>query len=63
MQERIDDSLRFGVPNVWMIHPRARRAWICTAEGNLEVPSGLLRTREPEIELPLAEIFESMALG
>jgi Uma2 family endonuclease len=62
MQERIDDYLRFGVAHVWMIHPRARRAWTCTHEGNFEARGGRLRTEAPEIELPLPEIFDSMAL-
>jgi Uma2 family endonuclease len=62
MQERIDDYLRFGVPYVWIINPRARRAWTCMLEGNLEVRDSMLRTREPDIVIPLAEIFESMGM-
>jgi Uma2 family endonuclease len=60
MQERIDDYLRFGVPNVWLIDPRTRRAWTCTVEGNLEAKDARLRTQHPPIDVDLARIFHSM---
>ena len=56
MQERIDDLLRFGVPYLWLIDPRTRKAWRCTAEGMLEVKE--LRTETPAITVPVAELFE-----
>jgi Uma2 family endonuclease len=57
MQERIDDYLAFGVEYVWVIDPRARRAWIYRLEGMHEVRDGILRTRNPDIEIPLADVF------
>jgi len=57
MQERIDDYLRFGVSCVWVINPRNRRGWIYTSDGMTEAKDGLLRTQNPEITVPLAEIF------
>jgi Uma2 family endonuclease len=56
MQERIDDYLAFGVPYVWLIHPRTRRAFVYTIEGVREVKDGVLRTEKPEIRVPLSEL-------
>jgi Uma2 family endonuclease len=56
MQERIDDYLAFGVRYVWVIDPGTRRAWHCTTGGTQEVHE--LRTADPEIALPLADLFD-----
>jgi Uma2 family endonuclease len=56
-QQRIDDYLRFGVPYVFVINPRDRRAWTYTTEGSVEIRDGVLRTENPSLEVPLAEIF------
>ena len=58
MQERIADYLLFGVPHVWLLDPRTRRAYTYTAEGMHEVKDGVLRTRGPDIAVPLAELFD-----
>lgn len=60
MQERIDDYLEFGVRYVWVIDPRKQRAWIYTAGGAQEAREGVLRTADPEIVVPLREIFASL---
>jgi len=60
MQERIDDYLNFGVRYVWVIDPRTHRAWAHTKDGNQEAKDGILRTLDPEIELPLPEIFQAL---
>jgi Uma2 family endonuclease len=57
LQERIDDYLNFGVPYVWVINPRSLRAFVHTAEGNYEAKDGILRTVNPDIVIPLAELF------
>ncbi len=57
MQERIDDYLQFGVRYVWVLDPRTRRAYSFTREGMREASEGVLRTVDPEIVVPLAEIF------
>ena len=57
MQERIDDYLRFGVPHVWVLDPRTKRAYDYGATGMQEAGDGMLRMAKPEIEVPLAEIF------
>lgn len=57
MNIRIDDYLAFGVPYVWIIDPQTRKAWIYTSAGMTEVRDGVLRTHEPEIAVPLQELF------
>ena len=60
MHDKIADVLEFGVRFVWLIDPRARRAWIYTAAGSHDIRDGLLRTDNPEIVVPLAEIFAEL---
>lgn len=60
VQERIDDYLAFGVRYVWVISPRSRRAFVYTADGMHEAQDGILRTEDPEIVVPLAEVFASL---
>jgi Uma2 family endonuclease len=57
MQERIDDYLGFGVEYVWVVDPRSQRAWIYRLEAMHEVRDGVLRTANPDIEVPLASVF------
>jgi Uma2 family endonuclease len=57
MQQKIDDYLKFGVPYVFVLDPRDRRAWACTKDGNTEIRDGELRTENPSLAVPLAEIF------
>lgn len=56
MQERIDDYLAFGVRYVWLLHPGTRRAFVYTLEQMHEVKDGVLRTENPDIRVPLAEL-------
>jgi Uma2 family endonuclease len=58
VQERIDDYLQMGVPMVWVLDPDTKRAYTATsADGLREAKSGVLRTENPVLELPLSEIF------
>ena len=57
MQEKIADYLGFGVRYVWLVNPQSKRAYVYTSEGMTEVKDGVLRTREPEIAVPLEEVF------
>ncbi len=57
VQERIDDYLKFGVEHVWVINPRDQRAWSYNKAGSTEILDGVLRTENPALEVPLAEIF------
>ena len=56
MQERIDDYLSFGVPYVWVVDPRIKRAYVYTSEATHEVKD-VLRTRNPDIAVALSELF------
>jgi Uma2 family endonuclease len=56
MQERVGDFLRFGVPYVWILDPRTRKAFRCTLESMFEVAE--LRTDNPEIVIPIAALFD-----
>ncbi len=58
MQERIDDYLAMGVPHVWLLDPRARRGFIYTPGEMREAKDGILRTANPEIAVPMAELFD-----
>ena len=60
MQDKIADFLQFGVAYVWVIDPESRRAWIHTADGSQEVKDGLLRTSDPDIAVPLSELFSAL---
>ncbi len=60
VQDKIDDYLTFGVRYVWVLDPIRRRAWVHTAAGSYEAKDGVLRTENPEIAVPLAEIFAAL---
>ena len=57
MQEKIDEYLAFGVPYVWIVNPPTRKAWVYTAQGATPVRDGFLRAANPEIAVPLEELF------
>ena len=57
LQEKIDDYLAFGVAFVWIIDPRRRAGIVHTVEGSWEARDGVMKTSDPNIELPLDELF------
>jgi Uma2 family endonuclease len=58
MTERVDDYLAFGVPYVWVIDPRRRRAEIHAHCGIHQMKDGMLWTADPEILVPLEQLFD-----
>jgi Uma2 family endonuclease len=58
MQEKIDDYLHFGVPYIWIVNPRLRKGYVATKAGMVEAASGVLETSDPDIRVPVAELFE-----
>jgi Uma2 family endonuclease len=56
IQDRLDDYFAMGVPYVWVVNPRTRRAWIYKPDSITEAKDGVLRTRDPEIAVPLREV-------
>lgn len=60
MQDRIDDYLAFGVPNIWILDPVARRAYVCSRQGLREPEDGTLRASGTPIEISLPELFQEL---
>ncbi len=60
LQERFDDYLAMGVPNIWVLDPASRRGWRVTREGHFEALDGVLRTGDGRVEMRMADLF---ALG
>ena len=60
VQQRVEDYLEMGVPYVWVLDPKTKACWTVTRpEGWREEKSGVLKTVNPSIEVPLAEIFSA----
>ena len=60
LRQKIDDYLKFGVPYVWVIDPETRKADVYT-QGHFYAATDLvLRTEDPAIEVPLAELFKAL---
>ena len=54
--ERMADYFAFGVPYVFLLDPKTRKAWRCTPGATIEVPE--LRTENPAMVVPLADLFD-----
>jgi Uma2 family endonuclease len=54
--ERCNDYLKMGVPYVWILDPKDRKAWRCVSGEIQEVTE--LRTENPEIVVPMEALFE-----
>jgi len=58
VEVRIQDFLLMGVPSVWVLDPLTRQAYIATAaDGLREIKTGVLRTEDPVLEMPLAGLW------
>jgi Uma2 family endonuclease len=57
MQHKLADYVAFGVPNIWVIDPRSRRAYVYSKTGMHEAQD-VLETENPKISIALPEIFE-----
>lgn len=57
MQQRVDDYLSFGVRYVWLIDPKTCRAWVYQPEGMYDACDRVLRTQDPDITVPLGELW------
>jgi hypothetical protein len=60
MQERVDDYRTFGVPNIWVLDPVKRRAYICTLGDFREPKDPILEVALSPIRVPLTEIFADL---
>jgi Uma2 family endonuclease len=57
MEEKLGDYFAAGVEIVWVIDPVRGTAALHTAAGSENVRDGVLRSRDPGIEIPLAEVL------
>jgi Uma2 family endonuclease len=60
VRKKIDEYLAFGVSYVWLIDTERRRADVYTASLIYEAKDGVLRTEDPAIEVPLADLFQAL---
>ena len=60
LQERVTDYLTFGVPNVWVLDPSTRKAWVCDRSGFHEPQDEVLAAAGTEIAVPLRELFAEL---
>ena len=54
---KVTDYLDFGVPYVWVIDPRTKSATVYTDKEVTSPADGILRTQNPDLAVPLAELF------
>ena len=52
-----DDYLNFGAPYIWIVNPWNGKAYVVIQAGMVEAKSGLLETRDPDIAVPLNDLF------
>lgn len=60
MQERVDDYLDFGVPNIWILDPAAQRAYVCSNRDFREPADGVLEVANSPIRIVLADLFADL---
>jgi Uma2 family endonuclease len=56
-QDRLDEYLQFGVPNIWVIDPWKHRGWRVTVEVWATAQDGVMRTDDDRIAMPLADVL------
>jgi Uma2 family endonuclease len=60
MQDRVDDYRAFGVPNIWILDPVKRRAYVCML-GDFREPEGdILEVPLSSIRIPLRDLFSDL---
>jgi Uma2 family endonuclease len=60
IQERVEDYLAMGVPTVWVVDPRRRRAYAALSTGILQPAPTELTVANTEIRVPIADIFAEL---
>jgi Uma2 family endonuclease len=57
MQERVDDYIRMGVKNIWLIDPISRHAYVATPGGFQQPSNAEFTVPGTPIRISLAEVF------
>jgi Uma2 family endonuclease len=60
IQERVEDYLAMGVPAVWVVDPRRRRAYEATPNGALQPAPTELTIAGTEVRVPVPDIFAEL---
>ncbi len=60
MQERINDYRAFGVPNIWVLDPVGRRAYVCSYGDFREPENKILTIDLSPIRIPLQDLFADL---
>lgn len=58
--EKLKEYVAFGVPHIWVIDPRRKRAYFYCDGSLQELQGDAFVTTNPEIRLPLDEIFRGL---
>jgi Uma2 family endonuclease len=56
IQDRIDDYRAMGIRHIWAVDPETLTGWDASTGVAVEAKDRTMRTREPEIILPLEEL-------
>ena len=59
LKEKLADYRDFRVPFVWVIDPRKRSGYTCSLEDGFKTRQSGLHTKNPDIELPVEQLFET----
>jgi Uma2 family endonuclease len=57
IQEKLDDYRTSGVPHIWIIDPRRRKAFSYGTDGLFEIVDAFV-THSPEVVLPVGQLFD-----
>ena len=60
LDRKVDDYLRMGVENVWVIDPALRKGWVCSPSGWTHPEDGRFSVPGTEIYVSLPEIFDAL---
>jgi Uma2 family endonuclease len=63
MRDKIADYRACGVQYIWVVDPIARTGEIYTANSNYPASDDVLRTENPVVEVPLAQLFKKIPVG